>query len=273
MIGKRLAHYEITAHLGSGGMGDVYAATDSKLGRSVALKLLPQEFAADPERLARFRREAQVLASLSHPGIAAIHGFEDAGGRPFLVMELVSGETLQARLKRGPIPVDEALAIAKQIAEALEAAHDKGIVHRDLKPGNVMLTADGKVKVLDFGLAKSYEANPSNPVLSNSPTMASMAATNAGIILGTAAYMAPEQARGRTSTSLTTAGEWLLDSWMPRPLGRRYTRRTRSCSGRASSTTCGKTSSRRSEFASLMIGTRLAQNFPDELRRRVPPGK
>src|SRR5439155_8503117 len=139
MIGTRLAHYEITAHLGSGGFGDVYQATDSKLGRSVALKLLPEAFASDADRVSRFRREAHVLASLNHPGIAAIHGFEDSGGRLFLVMELVDGETLQARIQRGPIPVDEALTIAKQIADALEAAHDQGVVHRDLKPGNVML--------------------------------------------------------------------------------------------------------------------------------------
>ena len=197
MIGTKLAHYEITSHLGSGGMGDVYQATDSKLGRSVAIKLLPAGFASDPERLARFRREAQVLASLNHPNIAHIYGLEESGETRCIVMELVEGETLQARIQRGPIPLDEALAIAKQIAEALETAHERGVVHRDLKPGNVMLTADGKVKVLDFGLAKAYEASPSNSSLSNSPTMASMAATNAGVILGTAAYMSPEQARGK----------------------------------------------------------------------------
>src|SRR5213594_1775001 len=140
MIGTRLAHFEITAHLGTGGMGEVYQATDTKLGRSVAIKLLPEAFARDADRVARLEREARVLASLNHPHIAAIHGFDESNGRTFIVMELVEGETLQERLKRGPIPLDEALPIAKQIAEALEAAHERGIIHRDLKPGNVMLT-------------------------------------------------------------------------------------------------------------------------------------
>src|SRR5881394_1425853 len=149
MIGTRLAHYEITSHLGSGGMGDVYQATDSKLGRIVAIKLLPAAFASDPERLARFRREAQVLASLNHPNIAHIYGLEESGDTRCIVMELVEGETLQARIQRGAIPVDEALTIAAQIAEALEAAHERGVVHRDLKPGNVMITRERKVKVLD----------------------------------------------------------------------------------------------------------------------------
>ena len=154
--GHTLAHYRVTAALGAGGMGEVYRATDTKLGREVALKVLPAEVAQDPERLARFRREAQLLASLNHPGIAAIHGLEEADGQLFLVLELVEGEDLAERLKRGPLPLDEALAIAKQIAEALEGAHEKGIVHRDLKPANVKLTPDGKVKVLDFGLAKAW---------------------------------------------------------------------------------------------------------------------
>ena len=197
MIGTKLAHYEITSHLGSGGMGDVYQATDSKLGRSVAIKLLPEAFTHDSERVARFEREARVLASLNHPNIAAIYGVEESGERKFLVMELVRGETLAERIKRGPIPVDEALGIAKQICEALEAAHEKGIIHRDLKPANMKITPDGKVKVLDFGLAKAFEAEAANANLSNSPTL-SMAATNAGVILGTAAYMSPEQAKGRT---------------------------------------------------------------------------
>ena len=198
MIGTKLAHYQITAHLGSGGMGDVYQATDGKLGRSVAIKLLPEAFARDAERAARFEREARVLASLNHPNIAAIHGLEESEGRKFLVMELVPGETLAERIRRGPIPIDEALGIAKQIAEALEAAHDseKAIIHRDLKPANVKITPEGKVKVLDFGLAKAYEPASATPDLSNSPTL-SMAATNAGVILGTAAYMSPEQAKGR----------------------------------------------------------------------------
>ena len=170
MIGTKLAHYEITAHLGSGGMGDVYQATDSKLGRSVAVKLLPESFAHDADRVARFEREARVLASLNHPNIAAIYGLEDSKDKKFLVMELVPGETLAERILRGPIPVDESTAIAKQIAEALEAAHEKGVIHRDLKPANIKVTADGKVKVLDFGLAKAYEQNSENSSLSNSPT-------------------------------------------------------------------------------------------------------
>src|SRR5688572_10945609 len=197
MIGTKLAHYEITSHLGSGGMGDVYQATDSKLGRSVAIKFLPEAFSHDNERVARFEREARVLASLNHPNIAAIYGLEESLERKFLVMELVDGETLAERIKRGPIPIDECLGIAKQICEALEAAHEKGIIHRDLKPANVKITPDGKVKVLDFGLAKAFEVETSNVQLSNSPTL-SMAATNAGVILGTAAYMSPEQAKGRT---------------------------------------------------------------------------
>ena len=181
-------------------MGEVYRATDTKLGREVALKVLPVEVAQDPERLARFRREAQVLASLNHPGIAAIHGLEEAEGQLFLVLELVDGEDLAARLKRGAIPLDEAIAVATQIAEALEAAHDKGIVHRDLKPANVKVTPDGKVKVLDFGLAKAWTGEgpggTSSGDLSRSPTLAHTG-TAAGLILGTAAYMSPEQARGK----------------------------------------------------------------------------
>ena len=198
MIGTKFAHFEITSHLGSGGMGEVYQAIDSKLGRSVAIKLLPAAFASDADRLSRFRREAQALASLNHPNIAHIYGLEESGDSRYIVMELIEGESLQARIQKGAIPVDEALAIATQIAEALEAAHEKGIIHRDLKPGNVMLTANGRVKVLDFGLAKAYDANPMNATSSNSPTMTSLAATNAGIILGTASYMSPEQARGKS---------------------------------------------------------------------------
>jgi serine/threonine protein kinase/dipeptidyl aminopeptidase/acylaminoacyl peptidase len=197
MIGTKLAHYEITSHIGSGGMGDVYRATDTKLGRSVAIKVLPPAFASDADRLSRFRREAQLLASLNHSNIAHIYGLEEAGDARCIVMELVEGETLQARIQRGSIPLDEALGIARQIADALEAAHERGVVHRDLKPGNVMLANDDMVKVLDFGLAKAYEANSSNPASSHSPTVVSMPATNAGMILGTAAYMSPEQARGK----------------------------------------------------------------------------
>src|SRR5215468_7692089 len=198
MIGSKLAHYEITTHLGSGGMGDVYQATDTKLGRSVAIKFLPEAFSHDTERVARFQREARVLASLNHPNIAAIYGAEEIDSRHFLVMELVSGETLADRIKRGAIPIEEALPIAKQIAEALEEAHEKGIIHRDLKPANIKVTPEGKVKVLDFGLAKAYERDQADAALSNSPTI-SMAATNAGVILGTAVYMSPEQASGKVA--------------------------------------------------------------------------
>ena len=204
MIGSRLAHYEITSHLGSGGMGDVYRASDTKLHRSVAVKLLPQAFSHDEERVARFQREARVLAALNHPNVAAIYGVEEVDGRHFLVMELVPGETLEERIRRGPLPLGEALTIAKQIAEALEEAHEAGIVHRDLKPANIKITADDKVKVLDFGLAKAGQAEPSNLSISMSPTMApgsgdalTAAATSPGVIMGTAAYMSPEQARGR----------------------------------------------------------------------------
>ena len=198
MIGTKLAHYEITSHLGTGGMGEVYQATDSKLGRSVAIKLLPEAFAQDADRVARFEREARALASLNHPNIAVIHGIEQSGGRTFLVMELAGGETLAERIKRGAIPVREALDIAREIAEGLEAAHEKGIIHRDLKPANVKIAADGKVKILDFGLAKAYPLEPASAGLSDSPTIISMAATHPGTILGTAAYMSPEQAKGRT---------------------------------------------------------------------------
>ena len=163
--GTRLGPYEIVAPIGAGGMGEVYRARDTKLNRDVAIKVLPAAFAADPERLARFEREAQLLASLNHPNIAHVYGFEsatlpDGSTVHFLAMELVDGEDLAERLKRGAIPVDEALAIAKQIAEALEEAHEHGIIHRDLKPANVKVTPDGKVKVLDFGLAKAYAAEP-----------------------------------------------------------------------------------------------------------------
>jgi Tol biopolymer transport system component len=197
--GNSLGPYGIVAKLGSGGMGEVYRATDTKLGREVAIKVLPAGVALDAERLSRFKREAQLLASLNHPNIAAIHGLDEAAGTLFLVLELAPGEDLSARLTRGPIPVDEALEIARQIALALEEAHDKGIVHRDLKPANVKLTPDGKVKVLDFGLAKAYASETSGTGSidsGNSPTM-THAATMAGMILGTAAYMSPEQARGK----------------------------------------------------------------------------
>jgi eukaryotic-like serine/threonine-protein kinase len=196
MIGKTLGHYKITSPLGKGGMGEVYQAKDQKLGRDVAIKVLPEEFAKDTDRIARFQREAKLLASLNHPNIAAIHGLEESSGTNFLVLELVEGETLADQIKRGPIPVEESLKLALQIAEALEAAHEKGVIHRDLKPANIKVTPEGKVKVLDFGLAKAFAAEQSNLNLSNSPTLSDMA-TQQGIILGTAAYMSPEQARGK----------------------------------------------------------------------------
>ena len=194
-IGTQLGSHEVIALLGKGGMGEVYRARDTKLKRDVAIKILPDEFASDANRVARFQREAEVLASLNHPNIALIYDFQQAGDTRFLVLELVEGETLAERIQRGPLPVEEALNIAAQICDALEVAHEKEIVHRDLKPANVKVTPDGKVKVLDFGLAKALESPPVPPNLSNSPTL-SLAATNAGVILGTAAYMSPEQAKG-----------------------------------------------------------------------------
>jgi len=201
--GTRLGPYEILSAIGAGGMGEVYRARDTKLGRDVALKVLPESFAADPERVARMHREAQVLAALNHSNIAAIHGFEDSGDVHALVLEFVDGETLAERIERGPIPLDEALPIAKQTAEALEAAHEQGIIHRDLKPANIKVRPDGTVKVLDFGLAKLAEATPTAAAahapspLSMSPTITSPAMTGVGVLLGTAAYMSPEQAKGR----------------------------------------------------------------------------
>ena len=205
MIGERIGVYEITAKLGDGGMGEVYRANDSRLGREVAIKVLPATFTEDPERLARFEREAKLLAQLHHPNIASIFGLEESSGVRGLVMELVDGPTLADRLAQGSLSIEESLAIARQIAEALEAAHEKGIVHRDLKPQNVKASIEGKVKVLDFGLAKATEpavaASGSaadlarSPTVLNSPTLTA-AGTQLGVILGTAAYMAPEQAKG-----------------------------------------------------------------------------
>src|ERR1700688_4944122 len=195
--GTKLGSYEVVAPIGAGGMGEVYQAHDTKLGRDVAIKVLPEAFAHDPERLSRFQREAKMLASLNHPNIATIHGLEQSGYTSYLVMELVSGETLAERVKAGPIGIEEALKIAVQIAEALEAAHEKSIIHRDLKPANVKVTPEGKVKVLDFGLAKAFAGDTTNEDLGNSPTL-SAAATMQGAILGTAAYMSPEQAKGKT---------------------------------------------------------------------------
>jgi Tol biopolymer transport system component len=198
-IGTQLGSLEITALLGKGGMGEVYRARDFKLKREVAIKILPEEFSRDNERVNRFQREAEVLASLNHPNIAAIYDLQEANGTRFLVLELVQGETLFERIARGPIPIKEALDIAHHICEALEAAHEKGVVHRDLKPANIKITTEGKVKVLDFGLAKAVETQTSPINASHSPTM--MSGTLAGVILGTAAYMSPEQARGQAVNS------------------------------------------------------------------------
>ncbi|HEV2214916.1 MAG TPA: serine/threonine-protein kinase, partial [Terracidiphilus sp.] len=209
--GGHFGSYEIVSPLGAGGMGEVYRARDAKLGRDVALKVLPDSMAPDPQRMARFEREAKTLASLNHPNIASIYGLEESAGAGALVMELVEGETLQERIARsskartslsgGPVRLqtEECLSIAKQIAEALEYAHEHGVVHRDLKPANIKITPQGTVKVLDFGLAKVLTGGDSAASMdpSNSPTL-SIAATNMGLILGTAAYMAPEQAKGKT---------------------------------------------------------------------------
>jgi Tol biopolymer transport system component len=194
--GTHLGPYEIVSAIGAGGMGEVYRARDPKLGRDVAIKVLPEAFALDADRMARFQREAKVLASLSHPNIAAIYGLEDSGSTPALVMELVEGPTLADRIKAGPIPVDETVRIARQIADALEYAHERGIIHRDLKPANVKVTNDDAVKVLDFGLAKALEGDPSSIDISTSPTISRMA-TMQGVLLGTAAYMSPEQAKAK----------------------------------------------------------------------------
>ena len=205
--GARIGVYEVVSLIGSGGMGEVYLARDTQLGRNVALKVLPDMFASDTERLARFRREAQVLAALHHPNIAVIHGLEDGPAESghsvkALVLEYIEGDTIAERIGAGRIPLDEVLGIARQIAEALQAAHDQGVIHRDLKPANIKVAPDGTVKVLDFGLAKMTEdagvagSGSAGIPLSMSPTL-SVHATGAGMILGTAAYMAPEQARGK----------------------------------------------------------------------------
>jgi serine/threonine protein kinase len=205
--GSRLGAYEVTAQIGEGGMGQVYRARDTRLNRDVALKVLPHLFANDVERLARLTREAQTLASLNHPNIAHIHGLEESQGVRALVMELVEGEDLSQRIARGAIPIDEALPIAKQIAEALEAAQEQGIIHRDLKPANIKVREDGTVKVLDFGLAKALEpAAGSSPSASMSPTITTPAMTQAGTILGTAAYMSQSRRAGRRWTSAATSG-------------------------------------------------------------------
>ena len=197
MVGTTISHYKVLEKIGEGGMGVVYRATDTKLNRDVALKILPERFASDSQRMGRFQREAQVLASLSHANIGHIYGIEDAGATKALVLELIEGPTLADRIAQGPIPVEEALKIALQLTEGVEAAHEKGIIHRDLKPANIKITPEGQVKILDFGLAKALEGEiPSASELSQSPTLTA-AATQAGVLLGTAAYMSPEQARGK----------------------------------------------------------------------------
>ena len=196
-IGQQLGPYEITALLGKGGMGEVYRARDTKLKRDVAIKILPEDFVQDPERLVRFEREAHLLASLNHPNIGAIYDLGELNSTKFFVLELVPGETLADLIARGPVPVDEALAICRQIADALEAAHDKGLIHRDLKPANIKITPEGKVKVLDFGLGKLSDREGAAATLSQSPTLMTARASIEGVIVGTAAYMSPEQTRGR----------------------------------------------------------------------------
>jgi len=196
MIGKTLSHYKVLEKIGQGGMGEVYRAEDTNLSREVAIKVLPEQFTKDPQRLARFEREAKLLASLNHPNIAAIHSFEHSDDIHFLVLELVPGETLQERVAKGPLPVEEALEVCRQIAEGVEAAHEKGVIHRDLKPANVKVTPEGKVKILDFGLAKAFEEETPAADISQSPTLTEEM-TRAGVILGTAAYMSPEQAKGK----------------------------------------------------------------------------
>jgi len=206
--GTKLGSYEITGAIGAGGIGEVYQAHDTKLARDVAIKVLPEAFAHDPERLSRFQREAKMLASLNHPNIATVYGFEHSNSTHYLVMELVSGETLADRIKReGAFPIEEALKIAGQIAEALEAAHEKGIIHRDLKPANVKVTPEGKVKVLDFGLAKAFAGDVADSNPSQSPTLSAVA-TMQGVLLGTAAYMSPEQARGKSVDTFNACLEW-----------------------------------------------------------------
>jgi serine/threonine protein kinase/Tol biopolymer transport system component len=217
--GTYLGQYEILEPIGAGGMGEVYRARDTKLGREVAIKVLPPGFAGSPESLARFEREARLLASLNHPNIAILHGFEQSGGTHFLVMELVPGETLGERILRGPVPIKEALPLFQQLAEALEAAHEKGVIHRDLKPANIKITEDGKLKVLDFGLAKAFGEDLPPADLSQSPTITRQG-TVPGVILGTAGYMSPEQARGKTldkRTDIWSFGCVLYETLAGRP--------------------------------------------------------
>ena len=197
--GSRVGGYEVSGLLGEGGMGEVYRARDLRLKRDVALKVLPEGIRHDPDRLARFEREAQALAALNHPNIATVHGFEDSDGEPILIMELVEGATLADQLRDGPLRPDEARTMALQIVDGLDAAHEQGVVHRDLKPANIKIRPDGTLKILDFGLAKIFAGSDEShrTDLANSPTLTAPMMTTAGVVLGTAAYMSPEQARGR----------------------------------------------------------------------------
>ncbi len=203
---SKIGAYTVVSAIGAGGMGEVYKAHDPRLDRHVAVKVLPDEVGADPERVARFHREARSLAALQHPNIASVYGFEEDGGRRFLVMELVEGPDLSERLRAGPIPVEEAVPLALQLLDGLATAHEQGIVHRDLKPANIKLTPSGDLKILDFGLARAYAGDPGSEVdILSSPTITA-AMTQAGVILGTAAYMSPEQARATWSTSAPICG-------------------------------------------------------------------
>ena len=226
MLGPKLAHYEIVEKIGEGGMGEVYRARDTKLDRDVAIKVLPEDLVKDRERLDRFEREARLLAQLNHSNIATLHGLEEHDSQPFLVMELVEGETLEERIARGSIPVDEAVPLFVQIAEGLEAAHERGIVHRDLKPANIKITPGDEVKILDFGLAKAFVAEPGSADSSKSPTLTR--GTALGAILGTAAYMSPEQAKGKrvdNRTDIWAFGACLVRGVEPAPrVSRRHGR-------------------------------------------------
>ncbi len=211
--GTRLGPYDVGSLIGEGGMGQVWQATDTQLNRQVALKILPDAFAADPDRLARFQREAQVLASLNHPNIAQIHGIEEAEGTRALVLELVDGEDLARRLALGPIAVEDTLAVCLQITEALEAAHEQGVIHRDLKPANIKVRDDGTVKVLDFGLAKAFQPDANDPNLSQSPTISlTAAATQMGMVIGTAAYIVGALVKLKKSGRVSSrrCGLWVL---------------------------------------------------------------
>ena len=262
-VGDRLGHYDVTALLGEGGMGQVWQATDTQLGREVALKILPDAFANDPDRLARFEREAKVLASLNHPNIAAIHGIEQSGETRALVLELVEGPTLADRIAQGPIPLDVAVPIAKQIAEALEAAHDAGVIHRDLKPANVKVREDGTVKVLDFGLAKALDTAPQGDS-SQSPTLTAAAATQMGVIMGTAAYMSPEQARGESI-------DMRVDTWAFGVVFYEMVTGRRPFEGRTVSDTLASVLARDPDLDTLPTAVRrlLSRCFEKEPRKRL----